>query len=63
MSHVEKNVLGMIFIALYVDDCLCMGDQDAIKSLDKEFVNAGSQVNPTEELNNYLSCKININNE
>ena len=51
----RKNDLGMIFIALYVDDCLCIGDKDAIASLEKEFVNAGFQVKPPEELNNYLS--------
>ena len=63
MSHVEKNDLGMIFIALYVDDCLCIGDKDAIASLEKELVHAGSQVKPPEELNYYLNWNININKE
>ena len=44
----RNNVLGMIFIALYVDDCLCIGDKYAISSLEKEFVNAGFQVKPPE---------------
>ena len=58
-----NNVLGMIFIALYVDDFLCIGDKDAIASLEKELVNAGLQVKPPEELSNYLIWKININKE
>ena len=61
MSHVEKNDLGMIFIALYVDNFLCIGYKDAITTLEKEFVNAGFQVKPPEELNDYLSCNVNIN--
>ena len=63
MSNVEKNVLVVIFIALYVDDFLCIGDKYAITSLDKKSVNAGFQVKPPEELNDYLSCNININKE
>ena len=55
--------LGMIFIALYVDDSLCIIDKDAIASLEKEFLNAGFQVNPPEELNDYLSWNINMNKE
>ena len=31
----RKNDLGMIFIALYVDDCLCIGDKCAIAILEK----------------------------
>ena len=62
MSHV-KNDLCMIFTALYVDDCLCIGDKDAIARLDKYVVNAGFQVKPPEELNDYLSCNINIDKE
>ena len=54
----RKNDFGMIFISLYVDDCLYIGDKDAITSLEKEFVNAGFQVKPPEELNNYLSWKL-----
>ena len=63
MSHVEKNDLGMISIALYVDDCLCIGDKDAIARLDKYVVNAGFRVKPPEELNYYLNWNININKE
>ena len=44
----RKNDLGMIFIALYVDDFLWIGDKDAIVSLEKEFVNVGFQVKPPE---------------
>ena len=32
-------------------------------NLEKEFVNSGFQVKPPEELNDYLSCNININKE
>ena len=62
MSHVEKK-LGMIFIVLYVDDCLCIRDKDAIASLEKGFVNSCFQFKPLEEMNYYLSCSININKE
>ena len=57
----RENDFGMIFIALYVDDCLCIGDKDAIAILEKEFVNADFQVKPPGELNDYLGCNININ--
>ena len=40
----RNNVLGVIFIALYVDDYLFIGDKYAVASLEKEFVNAGFQV-------------------
>ena len=50
-----KTYLGMISLALYVDYCLCVGYKDSIAILEKEFVNAGFQVKPPEELNNYLS--------
>ena len=63
MSHADKNYLGMIFISLYVDDWLCIGDKDTIVSLEKEFVNTGFQVKPSEELKNCLSWNININKE
>ena len=53
----------MIFIALYVDICLCIRDKYATASLEKEFVNTGFQVKPPEELNDYLSCNISINKE
>ena len=48
----KKNDLGMVVIALYMDGCLCIRDKDAIASLEKEFVNAGFQVNHPEELSN-----------
>ena len=35
MSHVEKNDLGVISIALYVDDFLCIRDKDATAILGK----------------------------
>ena len=59
----RKNDLGMTFVALYVDDLLYIRDKYAIASLGKEFVNAGFQVKPPEELNDYLSCNINIDKE
>ena len=59
----RENDFGMIFIALYVDDCLCIGDKDAIAILEKEFVNVVFQVKPSEELNYYLSWNIDINKE
>ena len=31
----RKNNLGMIFISLYVDDCICIRDKYAIASLEK----------------------------
>ena len=51
----------MIFIALYVNYCLCVGDKGAIAILEKKIVNAGFQVKPSEELNDYLSFNIGIN--
>ena len=51
----RKTFLGHIFIALYVDDCVCIRDKDAIAGLKEECVNSSFQVNPPGELNNYLS--------
>ena len=55
--------LGVIFISLYVEDCLCIGEKNTIASLEKEFLNEVSQFKPPKELNVYFSCNISINKE
>ena len=54
----RKDKKGVIFIGLYVDDCLCIGDATAIEGLASELRSAGLQVKDPEELKDYLSCKI-----
>ena len=55
----RKNEKGTVLIALYVDDCLCIGDKEALKDLEKEFKDAGFTVKIEDDLTDYLSCQIN----
>jgi hypothetical protein len=54
----RRNELGVVFIALYVDDCLCIGDDAAIKDLIKGMESQGLTLKVDEELTDYLSCQI-----
>jgi hypothetical protein len=54
----RRNHLGDVFIALYVDDCLCIGHDDAIKNAIKGMESQGLTLKVDNELKDYLSCEI-----
>ena len=54
----RRNHLGVVFIALYVDDCLCIGHDDAIKNAIKGMESQGLTLKVDNELKDYLSCEI-----
>jgi hypothetical protein len=54
----RQNKLGVVFIALYVDDCLCIGNDAAIKDLVKGMETQGFTLKIDEELTDYLSCQL-----
>ena len=37
----KKDHEGIVFIALYVDDCLCIGDNEAIMKLARDLEDSG----------------------
>jgi len=57
----RKNDLGSVFMALYVDDCLTIGDAKAIDSTINHLKEKGLSLEITETLTDYLSCEIKLN--
>ncbi len=49
---------GIVFIALYVDDCFCCGNKEAIQETVKLIQEAGFNVTIENEMTDYLSCEI-----
>jgi hypothetical protein len=49
---------GIMYIALYVDDCFCCGHQEAIQDTVKQIQEAGFNVTIENEMTDYLSCEI-----
>ncbi len=60
--YVRWDDMGIIYIAMYVDDCLCMGDNKAIRNkiakIGKHF-----KLKIKETFLDYLSCKILFNKD
>jgi hypothetical protein len=56
----RRYELGIIFIALYVDDCLCVGHTAAIKDTIEQLKVNGLEVTVEDKLTDYLSCEINF---
>jgi transposase InsO family protein len=54
---------GLVLIALYVDDCLCIGDKKAIKKVVEELRNKNLNLKVDDDLKDYLSCEINFSND
>ena len=59
----KKDSDGIIFIALYVDDCLCIGDKKAIKNLVDSLKNRELKLKVDDELRDYLSCEIHFSRD
>ena len=47
-----------LYFGLYVDDYYCCGNQDDIEAVILEMKNYGFELKIEQEMNNYLSCKI-----
>ena len=54
----KRDDYGTIFIALYVDDCLCIGDEIAIKNMIEKLRKRDLKLTVDEKLKDYLSCEI-----
>jgi hypothetical protein len=49
---------GIVFIACYVDDCLCCGHEEAINESIEQIKNSGFTLKVEDEMTDYLSCNI-----
>ena len=54
----RRSDKGIVFIALYVDDCLCIGDKAAIDEVVNKLKNFNLNLKIDQELKDYLSCEI-----
>ena len=60
---VKRDNDGIIFIALYVDDCLCIGKKEAIQKMVNSLRNHDLKLKIDEELKDYLSCEIHFSDD
>ena len=49
---------GTVFVGLYVDDCLCIGDRNAIDFTVQGLKEQGLKVKVENDLSDYLNCEI-----
>ena len=54
---IKRNEKGIIFVALYVDDCLCVGSKQLIDEL-KSKIQESFTIKIDHDVSNYSSCKI-----
>ena len=54
---------GIIFIGLYVDDCLCIGETKALELLEMKLEENGLTLKTERELTDYLSCDVKFNKD
>ena len=59
----RKNKDGVVYIAIYVDDCLLVGDDKAIESAIADIKKIGFVLKEESELDDYLSCQIKFDKE
>ena len=55
---IRKGPLGIVMIAIYVDDCLSIGSDEAIQEVIDDLKKFGFQLKVENDLVDYLSCKI-----
>jgi hypothetical protein len=53
--------LGMVYLAMYIDDCYCNGNKAAINDSIQGIVKNGLNVTIKDDLEDYLSCEICFN--
>ena len=51
-----RSEKGQVFMAIYVDDCLCIGDKEAIKEVIEKMEAEGLKLKIEENLEDYLNC-------
>ena len=59
----KKDNDGIIFIALYVDDCLCIGHETAIDKMIDKLRKRDLNLTIDRELKDYLSCEIHFSSD
>jgi hypothetical protein len=55
---IKRGPLGVVMIAIYVDDCLAIGDEDALDEVIDQLIEFGFQLKVVNDLVDYLSCRI-----
>jgi hypothetical protein len=58
---IRKCNLGLVYMAMYIDNCYCNGNEAAIKDSIKGIVKNGLNVTVKDDLEDYLSCEIRFN--
>ncbi len=56
--YMKRDINGLIYVALYVDDNLLIGDEKAIDHTIKALKKAGLVLKVYDSLEDYLSCEI-----
>ena len=59
----KKTNEGIIYVAIYVDDCLFVGSEKLIQETIKGIKKWGLEVTVDEDLTDYLSCRILFNED
>mmetsp|Transcript_11032 Transcript_11032/g.16150 ORF Transcript_11032/g.16150 Transcript_11032/m.16150 type:complete len:82 (+) Transcript_11032:8767-9012(+) len=59
----KKSEKGLIYIALFVDDNLMVGDSAAIYEAIEQIKSHGLKLKIEDDLKGYLSCKIKLSED
>ena len=59
----RKDKHGVVYIAIYVDDCLLVGDEEAIDCAITDIKRIGFILKEENEMDDYLSCQIRFNED
>ena len=61
--YYKKSEKGIVIVLTYVDDNLCVGHRAALEDVTKEIVKHGLHITVENELTDYLSCEIKLNED
>jgi hypothetical protein len=59
----KKNDKGIVYIAIYVDDCLMVGDKAAIEDAIAGLKTSGFKLKEDGSLQDYLSCEVTLSKD
>ena len=59
----RSNEKGTVIVIMYVDDFLCVGDHEALNSLEDDLRKAKLTLKVEHKMTDYLSCEIVLNEE
>jgi len=59
----RRNKSGIVYIAIYVDDCLLMGDRPAVDKAIEDIQKGGFKIKLEDTMGDYLSCNIKFNKD